>query len=91
LLNGFIGKSAAGVNNKNGFSLPLSPSGLKAWFAHDNKRFNYCFDFLGKYATQVPHYPIPIEERIILRVKDKKRQISGQQRNIHRFREVEDE
>ena len=48
-----------------------STSGLKAGFADDNKQFNYFVDFLRKYAPQVPHYPLPVEERIILRVKDK--------------------
>ena len=50
---------------------PPSASGLKAGFADDNKQFNYFVSFLQKYANQVRHYAIPIEERIILKVHDK--------------------
>jgi Mg-chelatase subunit ChlD len=46
-------------------------SGLKAGFADDNKQFNYYVHFLGQFGKQVRHYAINIEERIILRVKDK--------------------
>jgi PBP1b-binding outer membrane lipoprotein LpoB len=48
-----------------------SVSGLKAGFADDNKQFNYFVSFLQKYAHQARHYDIPIEERIILKVRDK--------------------
>ncbi len=48
-----------------------STSGLKAGFADDNKQFNYFVSFLQKYEKQARHYAIPIEERIILKVRDK--------------------
>ncbi|MFA5183056.1 MAG: VWA domain-containing protein [Syntrophales bacterium] len=50
---------------------PLTTSGLKAGFADDNKQFNYFVSFLQKYENQVRHYAIPIEERILLKVRDK--------------------
>jgi len=50
---------------------PPSASGLKAGFADDNKQFNYFVSFLQKYAKQARHYAIPIEERIMLKVRDK--------------------
>ena len=50
---------------------PPSTSGLKAGFADDNKQFNYFVSFLQKYEKQVRHYAIPVEERIILKVRDK--------------------
>lgn len=50
---------------------PPSTSGLKAGFADDNKQFNYFVSFLQKYENQVRHYAIPVEERIILKVRDK--------------------
>ena len=45
-------------------------SGLKAGFADDNKQFNYFVQFVGEYGPKVNHIPIPIEERIILNVRD---------------------
>ncbi|UCF99783.1 MAG: VWA domain-containing protein [Spirochaetaceae bacterium] len=45
-------------------------SGLKAGFADDNKQFNYFVQFLQEYGPSVDHIPIPIEERIVLRVHD---------------------
>jgi hypothetical protein len=48
-----------------------SVSGLKAGFADDNKQFNYFVKFLEQYKN-TPHYPINIEERIILKVYDSK-------------------
>jgi Mg-chelatase subunit ChlD len=45
-------------------------SGLQAGFADDNKQFNYFVNFLGKYAGQVPSFPIPIQERIVIKVTD---------------------
>ncbi len=45
-------------------------SGLKAGFADDNKQFNYFVQFISEYGPKVNHIPIPIEERIILRVQD---------------------
>lgn len=53
--------------------LPSVPaaSGLKAGFSDDNKQFNYFLSFLKKYGVQVPHYPLAIDERILIRVRDK--------------------
>jgi len=45
-------------------------SGLRAGFADDNRQYGYFLRFLKEYGY-VPHYPIPVEERIILAVKDK--------------------
>lgn len=53
--------------------LPSVPaaSGLKAGFSDDNKQFNYFLSFLKKYESQVDHYPIAVDERILIRVRDK--------------------
>lgn len=56
---------------------PPSASGLKAGFADDNKQFNYFISFLQKYANQARHYAIPIEERIILKIRDKEDKTVG--------------
>jgi Mg-chelatase subunit ChlD len=45
-------------------------SGLKAGFADDNKQFNYFVQFVEEYGPRVNHIPIPIEERIIINVRD---------------------
>jgi Mg-chelatase subunit ChlD len=45
-------------------------SGLKAGFADDNKQFNYFLQFLAEYGPGVNHIAIPVEERIILNVRD---------------------
>jgi Mg-chelatase subunit ChlD len=45
-------------------------SGLKAGFTDDNKQFNYFVTFLHDYQEKAAHYPIAIEERIVLRVED---------------------
>jgi hypothetical protein len=45
-------------------------SGLKAGFADDNKQFNYFVQFLNSYGRRSGYIPIPIEERIVLRVRD---------------------
>jgi len=45
-------------------------SGLKAGFADDNKQFNYFVQFISEYGPKVSHIPIPIEERIVLKVED---------------------
>jgi Mg-chelatase subunit ChlD len=45
-------------------------SGLKAGFADDNKQFNYFLQFLAEYGPRVNHIAIPVEERIILNVRD---------------------
>lgn len=46
-------------------------SGLKAGFADDNRQFNYFIHFLQTYRDQAQHLPVSIDERIMLRVKDK--------------------
>ena len=45
-------------------------SGLKAGFADDNKQFNYFVQFINEYGPKVNYIPIPIEERILLKVHD---------------------
>ena len=54
-------------------SRPSAPvaSGLKAGYADDNKQFNSFLSFLKKHESQAPHYPLQIEERIILRIHDR--------------------
>ncbi len=54
----------------SGTSTRPQVSGLKAGFADDNKQFNYFVQFLSIYGAQVNHIPIPIEERLILKVHD---------------------
>ena len=46
-----------------------SASGLKAGFADDNKQFNYFINFLQEYSY-VDHFPLPVSERIILKIQD---------------------
>jgi len=46
-----------------------STSGLKAGFADDNRQFNYFLSFLEEYRD-VEHFPLNIQERIILRITD---------------------
>jgi len=47
-----------------------STSGLKAGFADDNRQFNYYLGFLKEYGPQIPHLPLDVSERIVLRVED---------------------
>lgn len=47
-----------------------SAAGLKAGFSDDNKQFNYFLDFLHKYRNAAPHIVIPVEERIVLKIRD---------------------
>ena len=54
----------------SGTSTRPQVSGLKAGFADDNKQFNYFVQFLSTYGAQVNRIPIPIEERIMLKVHD---------------------
>ncbi len=64
--------SIAGTTRRTGpgaSSLPSS-SGLKAGFADDNREYGYFMSFLEEYS-QVPHYDLDVDERIILQVKDK--------------------
>jgi hypothetical protein len=44
-------------------------SGLKAGYSDDNEQFNYFVKFLDEYAS-VPHYPLAIGERIVVKVAD---------------------
>ncbi|APF18442.1 von Willebrand factor type A [Caldithrix abyssi DSM 13497] len=45
-------------------------SGLKAGFADDNKQFNYFLNFLERFENKAEHYPLPVRERIWLKVQD---------------------
>ena len=54
----------------SGTSTRPQVSGLKAGFADDNKQFNYFVQFLSTYGAQVNRIPIPIKERIMLKVQD---------------------
>lgn len=45
-------------------------SGLKAGYADDNKQFNYFVDFLKKYRSKVSAYNLPIEEKVLINVRD---------------------
>ncbi len=45
-------------------------SGLQAGFADDNKQFNYFINFLAERAAGVPHFSIPVQERIVFKVSD---------------------
>jgi len=72
---GKIGKEAEKMSEESEFRSEKKPasnqvSGLKAGFADDNKQFNYFINFIKKYKSQVQYYPINIDERIILRLKD---------------------
>lgn len=44
-------------------------SGLRAGFADDNRQYNYFIEFLEEYGS-VRHFPIPVDERIIVQVRD---------------------
>ncbi|MBW2410788.1 MAG: VWA domain-containing protein [Deltaproteobacteria bacterium] len=54
---------------KAGRPMKKISSGLKAGVSDDNTQFNYFLNFLEKFR-QVPHIPIDVRERIILKVKD---------------------
>jgi Mg-chelatase subunit ChlD len=62
--------SGTEATRSSGTSTRPQVSGLKAGFADDNKQFNYFVQFLSTYGSQVNHIPIPIEERIMLKVRD---------------------
>ncbi len=47
-----------------------SASGLQAGFADDNRQFNYFISFLDTYGPEVRYLPIPVQERITIRVID---------------------
>jgi len=64
--------SAIALERSTGSSTRPQVSGLKAGFADDNKQFNYFVQFLSTYGARVDHIPIPIEERIIFKVRDGK-------------------
>ncbi|MDH5680216.1 MAG: VWA domain-containing protein [Spirochaetota bacterium] len=49
-----------------------SSSGLRAGFVDDNKQFNYFLSFLAKYRSRADFYPMNIQERIQIKLKDKK-------------------
>ena len=63
-------RSAEKIRPESPAAAAPSASGLQAGFADDNKQFNYFVNFLAEYAGEVPHLPIPVEERIIIKVTD---------------------
>lgn len=69
-LDASAGKKESSVYMKSRGEAPAT-SGLKAGFADDNKQFGYFVNFLNRFKDKAQHYPINIEERIILRVRDK--------------------
>ncbi len=50
---------------------PQASPGLRAGFADDNRQFSYFLQFLSTYGPQVDHLPIDVQERIVLRVRDR--------------------
>jgi len=63
---------AEGVKESSGsYSGEASASGLKAGFADDNRQYGYFLRFLEEYGD-VPHIGIPVQERITVKVTDKK-------------------
>jgi Mg-chelatase subunit ChlD len=68
-------KAGASITTRSTEASARKPqtSGLKAGFADDNRQFNYFVQFLEQYGSKVNHIPIPIEERIILKVQDSER------------------
>lgn len=62
-------KAVAPVEKKAPAARP-SISGLKAGFTDDNKQFNYFVQFLEEYQERVRHYPLAVQERIVLYVED---------------------
>lgn len=71
---GFVEERAAAPGRApaapaGGGSAP-SASGLQAGFADDNRQFNYFVNFLAQFGDDVSHLPIPVEERIVIRVTD---------------------
>lgn len=58
------------IKNPQRLFTPAS-SGLQAGYADDNQQFNYFLQFLEKYEDEVEHYPLKIDERIQLVVKDR--------------------
>ena len=65
-------KAGATVTARSSEASARTPqaSGLKAGFADDNKQFNYFVKFVSEYGPTVNHIPLPIEERIIVNVRD---------------------
>lgn len=62
--------AAPAMSARKSGAKPGGASGLKAGYADDNKQFNYFINFLERYAGQAPHYPVNIQERIVLKVLD---------------------
>ena len=64
----FTGATAASrVASRDGV-IPSS-SGLKAGFADDNRQYGYFLNFLDEYS-EVPHYDLEVNERIIIQILD---------------------
>jgi hypothetical protein len=63
-------KPAPGSSSVRESSSPIpAQSGLKAGYSDDNEQFNYFVKFLDEYDS-VPHYPLAIGERIVVKVVD---------------------
>jgi len=65
MADGYGGRSLSG-----GAPVP-SASGLKAGYSDDNRQYGYFVRFLEEYASRVNHYPLPVQERIRLTLKDR--------------------
>lgn len=63
--------ASRGVGSRASPPRPQTRSGLKAGFADDNQQFNYFVNFLERYRASAAHFPLPVQERIIIRVRDK--------------------
>ena len=64
----FIEDTEAPAISRTSAAKPTS-SGLKAGFEDDNRQFNYFVNFLEEFK-HVPHFNLPVNERIIIKVKD---------------------
>ena len=72
-------KSAGSMDSGSGGPVPASrsaapvsvptQSGLKAGYSDDNEQFNLFVSFLDQYH-EVPHVPLDIQERIVLKIQD---------------------
>lgn len=67
---GYAAEKSSSPKRKKSKRTTPKKSGLKAGYSDDNKQYNYFLSFLEKFKKQVPHYPISIQERIVLRVVD---------------------
>ncbi|MEW5814130.1 MAG: VWA domain-containing protein [Spirochaetota bacterium] len=63
-------KTALASTESSTAASKVSASGLKAGYADDNRQYGYFVKFL-KDNESVDHLPLPVNERIILKVEDK--------------------